>query len=296
MSLPYFPMYPADFEADTSHLSLEEDGAYNRLLRLLWMSPDCTLPADPVWLARRMRIDAETYERVVAPLIAEFFKIEKARLFNPRLSRIRELTNETHKKRSEAGKRGGRPGNRLKTNEMTQSPAKAGPKQPEPEPEPEPEPDKRKAAAASRDTPAREPPPSPSPAAAAAASPPLVCSSAEEALGCEVQAILGANGDAWAWVGIHVHRWQQAGASADQIRAVARGLRNRNDATGRAPPRQPSYLDRIIADAVASAAAPMPQGQGPPGMAIAQPRIDVRAVLDRLEQEDRDRELRRTDP
>ncbi|MCP5097247.1 MAG: YdaU family protein, partial [Chloroflexi bacterium] len=36
MSLPYFPMYPTDFEADTSHLTLEEDGAYNRLLRLMW--------------------------------------------------------------------------------------------------------------------------------------------------------------------------------------------------------------------------------------------------------------------
>ena len=33
--LPYFPLYPTDFEADTSHLTLEEDGAYNRLLRLM---------------------------------------------------------------------------------------------------------------------------------------------------------------------------------------------------------------------------------------------------------------------
>jgi uncharacterized protein YdaU (DUF1376 family) len=31
MSLPYFPMYPTDFEAKTSHLTLAEDGAYNRL-------------------------------------------------------------------------------------------------------------------------------------------------------------------------------------------------------------------------------------------------------------------------
>ena len=79
MSLPYFPFYPSDFEAKTSHLSLEEDGAYNRLLRLMWMTPGCSLPDDPVWIARRLRVDAATYDRVVAPVIAEFFKRARKR-------------------------------------------------------------------------------------------------------------------------------------------------------------------------------------------------------------------------
>ena len=72
MSLPYFPMYPTDFEAKTSHLTLEEDGAYNRLLRLMWMTPGCSLPDSDAWIMRRMRCDADTFERVVLVVIDEF--------------------------------------------------------------------------------------------------------------------------------------------------------------------------------------------------------------------------------
>jgi uncharacterized protein YdaU (DUF1376 family) len=129
-------MYPADFEADTSHLTLEEDGAYNRLLRLMWMTPGCSLPDDDAWIMRRMRCDMATYERVVKPLIAEFFQRQKGRVFSARLTREFAKADETHKKRSQAGKMGGRPPKSLKTNDVSKSRAKAGTKQPEPEPEP----------------------------------------------------------------------------------------------------------------------------------------------------------------
>lgn len=135
MSLPYFPMYPSDFEAKTSHLTLEEDGAYNRLLRLCWMTPGCSLPDDPAWIARRMRVDMATFERVVAPLLAEFFYRADGRVINARLAEISYETYERHTKRVNAGKKGGRPTKALKSNEMTRSNAKAMPKQPEPEPE-----------------------------------------------------------------------------------------------------------------------------------------------------------------
>jgi uncharacterized protein YdaU (DUF1376 family) len=135
MSLPYFPMYPTDFEAKTSHLTLEEDGAYNRLLRLMWMTPGCSLPDDDTWIMRRMRCDLETFERVVKPLICEFMKREKGRVFSPRLMQEHMLSSEKHKKRVDAGKKGGRPAKPLKSNETRQSNAKAMPKQPEPEPD-----------------------------------------------------------------------------------------------------------------------------------------------------------------
>lgn len=83
MRTPYFPMYPADFEAKTSHLTLEEDGAYNRLLRLCWMTPGCSLPDDAAWIARRMRVSSADFDRVVRPLLDEFFKREKGRVFSP---------------------------------------------------------------------------------------------------------------------------------------------------------------------------------------------------------------------
>lgn len=95
MSLPYFPMFPSDFEAKTSHLTLEEDGAYNRLLRLSWMTPGCSLPDDPAWIARRMRVDMATFERVVAPIISEFMVREDGRVISPMLlDWIRQRRNE----------------------------------------------------------------------------------------------------------------------------------------------------------------------------------------------------------
>lgn len=135
MSLPYFPLYPSDFEAKTSHLTLEEDGAYNRLLRLCWMTPGCSLPDDPAWIARRMRVDLDTFNRVIAPLLDEFFHRSHGRIDSPKLTRIFRETDEKHTRRVSAGKKGGRPAKALETNDTDQSNAKAMPKQPEPEPE-----------------------------------------------------------------------------------------------------------------------------------------------------------------
>ena len=133
MSLPYFPYYPKDFEAKTSHLTLEEDGAYNRLLRLCWMSPVCSLPDDDSWIMRRMRVDQETYDRVVRVVLEEFFERKNGRVSNATLIEIFNSSNEAHKKRVSAGAKGGK-AKSLKTNKTVSSNARAMPKQPEPEP------------------------------------------------------------------------------------------------------------------------------------------------------------------
>lgn len=125
MSIPYIPLFVADYESDTAHLSIEEDGAYNRLLRLCWRSPGCSIPDDDAWIMRRMRVDAETYARVVRPIIEEFFVVEKARLFSHRLKQEFERANKTHEKRSAAGKKGGRPRKPLKKRETRKSPAES---------------------------------------------------------------------------------------------------------------------------------------------------------------------------
>jgi uncharacterized protein YdaU (DUF1376 family) len=152
MSLPYFPMYPTDFEAKTSHLTLTEDGAYNRLLRLMWMTPGCSLPDDEYWIMRRMRCDQATFDSVVAPIISEFMTRKSGRVISSRLRQEWEKADETYRLRSEAGKKGGRPqasDNKAKQAKPGLSQPKAGPKQPEPEPEPELE-KKREAKASSK--------------------------------------------------------------------------------------------------------------------------------------------------
>ena len=124
MSLPYFPMYPTDFEAKTSHLTLEEDGAYNRLLRLCWMSPNCSVPDDDAWIMRRLRCDEATYLRVVKVVIEEFFTRKNGYVFSKRLSKEWVIANEAHKKRKNAGKKGGN-SKALKTKENRSSNAVA---------------------------------------------------------------------------------------------------------------------------------------------------------------------------
>lgn len=144
MSLPYFPLYVTDYEADTSHLTPEEDGIYMRLLRLMWMTPGCSVPDDPKWIARRLRVSPGDFDRAVAPIIDEFCCRKKGRVFSPRLMREFEKISDTRYKRSVAGKKGGRPRKPLKNSETTTSRAKSGEvhARGRPEPDPEPDPDK----------------------------------------------------------------------------------------------------------------------------------------------------------
>lgn len=135
MSLPYFPMYPTDFEAKTSHLTLEEDGAYNRLLRLCWMTPGCSLPDDRVWIMRRMRVDAATYDRVVMVVLDEFFTQKTGRQNSDRLTKEWKKSDLAHCKRVSSGSMGGK-AKALNFNDKNPSNTLAMLYQPEPEPEP----------------------------------------------------------------------------------------------------------------------------------------------------------------
>lgn len=137
MSVPYVPLYVVDYEADTSHLTIEEDGAYWRLLRLCWRTPGCTIPNSREWIQRRLRVDDATYDRCVQPVIDEFFKVRSKRLYQARLLKEWQLINEKSKKRSEAGKKGGRPRKSLENNENDESYAFDLLKQPKPKPKPE---------------------------------------------------------------------------------------------------------------------------------------------------------------
>lgn len=107
MTLPFFNLYVTDYEADTAHLTIEEDGAYMRLLRLCWRTPHCTIPSDPRWIMRQMRCDQETFDRVVRPILDEFFKRNKSRYWSPRLLAEYKRANEAHQRRVAAGKKGG---------------------------------------------------------------------------------------------------------------------------------------------------------------------------------------------
>lgn len=124
MSLAYFPLYADDFEADTAHLTLAEDGAYNRLLRLCWRTPGCSIPADRDWIYRRMRAHTDDDKAVVDIVLDEFFTTERGRSSNARLTKEYHAANEAHEKRKNAGSKGGA-SKALKTNNSRSSNAKA---------------------------------------------------------------------------------------------------------------------------------------------------------------------------
>lgn len=102
--LPFLPLWIAKYEARTGHLSLEEDGAYMRLLRLSWVTPKCQLPADDVWIRRMMRVDQATYDRVVRPILDEFFYRADGAWRNAKLREIYGTKSGVREVRSTAGK------------------------------------------------------------------------------------------------------------------------------------------------------------------------------------------------
>lgn len=128
MSLAYFPMYPSDFDADTGHLSMAEDGAYNRLLRLSWRCPDAKMPDDLEWIFRKSRAVTDEDKALIAAIIAEFFTRKGGKVFSARLHKEWVQANKAHEKRVSAGKNGGR-AKAMKNKENAPSNAKAMPEQ-----------------------------------------------------------------------------------------------------------------------------------------------------------------------
>jgi uncharacterized protein YdaU (DUF1376 family) len=135
VSLPYFPMFPTDFDADTGHLTFAEDGAYNRLLRLSWKCPGAKMPDDMDWIHRRARAVSVEEKALVASVIAEFFTRSGGKIFSRRLASEWQKSSLAHSKRVSAGSAGGK-AKALKAKETCPSNAKAMLYQPEPEPEP----------------------------------------------------------------------------------------------------------------------------------------------------------------
>ena len=124
MSLPYFPMYPSDYEAKTSHLTIAEDGAYFRLLRLCWMTAGCSLPDDEAWIMRRARAFSDDEKQAIRTILDEFFTLKNGRWINERLTTEFKEAASKHLKRKKAGRKGGSVKS-LKSNDKEPSNAKA---------------------------------------------------------------------------------------------------------------------------------------------------------------------------
>lgn len=125
--LPYMPLYIADFEGSTAFLSLEEEGLYFRLLRLMWQTPGGTVPNNKEWLSRRLRISPE-HSVILDTIIEDFCQIKSKRLAQKRLLEEYIKTYNKILARKKAGKLGG-VSKSMKSKEKTPSKRLANSKQ-----------------------------------------------------------------------------------------------------------------------------------------------------------------------
>lgn len=92
----YFPLFIADYEADTLHLNAEEHGAYLMLLMAYWKSGK-PLPDDPTILARTCRMTRRKWNRI-ATKIEPFFARSNGFLVHKRveaeLAHAREISQK----------------------------------------------------------------------------------------------------------------------------------------------------------------------------------------------------------
>lgn len=70
------PLFTDALIADTQHLDDEEFGRYLRLLIVTWRSPQCRVPNDKQWIAKRLRLEPLQYDQLIQPLIEEFFSAD----------------------------------------------------------------------------------------------------------------------------------------------------------------------------------------------------------------------------
>lgn len=99
---PYMPLYIADYELDTKHLTAAEDGIYGRLLRALWIAGG-TLPADDKFLAKICRVSMALWRRASNTVMA-FFRVEEGHISQKRVTIELEKAGRISRVRSEAAK------------------------------------------------------------------------------------------------------------------------------------------------------------------------------------------------
>ncbi|MCJ2105854.1 DUF1376 domain-containing protein [Methylobacterium sp. E-041] len=107
-SFPSLPLFTDAYIADTAHLTMEEHGAYLRLLMFAWRSKGCRLANDDVFLARTLGISTPKWLKI-KPTVMAFWTLSGGFWSQRRLSKEHAFVTEKVKKRRAAGKLGGRP-------------------------------------------------------------------------------------------------------------------------------------------------------------------------------------------
>lgn len=99
MTAPYLPLYISDYQADTSHLTTLEHGAYLLLIMNYWQRGQ-PLPDDDRKLARIAGVGPREWKRIRGTIL-EFFQVDCNKWFHSRLeSELSKLRDKSLKKRN----------------------------------------------------------------------------------------------------------------------------------------------------------------------------------------------------
>ena len=82
---PALPIWTDAYMLDCGHLSDAEHGRYFLLLMLIWRSPQCRIPNEIEWIARKMRRTVDACETEVMPLVKEFCTTDGNYVYQKRL-------------------------------------------------------------------------------------------------------------------------------------------------------------------------------------------------------------------
>lgn len=98
------PIFGDAYLADTHHLTLEEHGAYFKLLLLAWRSPGCSLPDDDQRLARMLAIGPAKWAKL-KPCVMAFWMLSDGAWTQKRLSKERAWTDKKAASNSSSAKK-----------------------------------------------------------------------------------------------------------------------------------------------------------------------------------------------
>ena len=92
-SAPAIPLFGDAYMADTTHLTLEENGAYLKLMMVAWRLEGCALPNDDSRLARILGITAGRWAKL-KPVVMAFWTLTSAGWIQARLCKERNFVEE----------------------------------------------------------------------------------------------------------------------------------------------------------------------------------------------------------
>jgi uncharacterized protein YdaU (DUF1376 family) len=134
MSQPWFPFYVGDYVRDTARLTTEGHGAYLLLMLDYWANG--APPDDDETLSSIARLSLDAWLKLRQKL-APFFQIADGKWMHKRIEKEREIAQEKHEKRVNAGKAGGEAKAKNKQCSSNASPElPALPYQSQPQPQP----------------------------------------------------------------------------------------------------------------------------------------------------------------